>query len=184
MSAPTGLRPINRVITTHNKAGLSVFASTISEKPPLTELADGMQISFCYATSGFPVRLEQEEDISQYENFVRNPPGIVVEDGSVARLVDFPPGYSSPMHRTISLNYNFVLEGEVELILDSGETRILKPGDMAVQRGINHAWRNTSQDKWARISAFALPAEKFAIGERILQETGTSDILTANSGHP
>jgi quercetin dioxygenase-like cupin family protein len=178
MSTPAEPRSINRVITTHDKPGLSVFASTVSETPPLSKRADGMQIWFCYGTNRFPVRLDQEEDISIYKSLVRNPSGIILEGGSVARLVDFPPGYRSSMHRTISLNYNFVIEGEVELILDSGETRILKPGDMVVQRGINHAWRNISQDRWARISAFALPAEKFAIGERMSEETGTSGIMT------
>ena len=46
------------------------------------------------------------------------------------------------MHRTVSLDYGVVLEGEVELVLDSGETRLMKRGDVSVQRGTNHAWRN------------------------------------------
>lgn len=62
------------------------------------------------------------------------------------------------MHRTVSLNYNFVVQGRVELILDSGEKRELLPGDMAVQRAVNHAWRNVSDTEWARIAAFAVPA--------------------------
>lgn len=51
------------------------------------------------------------------------------------------PGLLSPMHRTVSLDYGVVLEGEVELVLDSGETRVLKRGDVAIQRGTCHAWR-------------------------------------------
>ena len=39
------------------------------------------------------------------------------------------------MHRTQSLDFGVVLEGEIELVLDSGETRLLKRGDVAVQRG-------------------------------------------------
>lgn len=46
------------------------------------------------------------------------------------------------MHRTTSLDYGIVLEGEVELILDSGERRAMKAGDIAVQRATMHAWRN------------------------------------------
>jgi quercetin dioxygenase-like cupin family protein len=76
------------------------------------------------------------------------------------------------MHRTISVNYNFVIQGQLELILDSGETRTLGPGDMVVQRAINHAWRNPSQTSWARIAAMALPAEEFMVGGRTLESTG------------
>jgi quercetin dioxygenase-like cupin family protein len=50
-----------------------------------------------------------------------------------------------------------VVQGEVEMILDSGETRRLLPGDIAVQRAVNHAWRNVSRTEWARITAFVIP---------------------------
>ncbi|KIW86769.1 uncharacterized protein Z519_12555 [Cladophialophora bantiana CBS 173.52] len=68
------------------------------------------------------------------------------------------------MHRSMSLNYNFVIEGEVEVLLDSGETRTLKRGDGLVQRAVNHAWRNTSEMKWARITAVVLPVQDFQVG--------------------
>jgi mannose-6-phosphate isomerase-like protein (cupin superfamily) len=45
------------------------------------------------------------------------------------------------MHRTESIDYGIVLEGEVTLILDDSST-ILRPGDIVVQRGTNHAWSN------------------------------------------
>lgn len=96
--------------------------------------------------------------MSEYTHLIANPPGIVIPNGCAARLVDFPPGYTTPMHRSISLNYNFVVQGEVEMILDSGETRRLVQGDMAVQRAVNHAWRNVSRTEWARITAFVVPA--------------------------
>jgi hypothetical protein len=65
MSTSAEPRSINRVITTtHDKAGLSVFASTVSETPLLNKLADAMQVPFCYGTNWFPVRLDQEEDMS------------------------------------------------------------------------------------------------------------------------
>ena len=68
------------------------------------------------------------------------------------RMVDVPPGATSPMHRTVSLDYGVVLEGEVELILDNGESRLLKRGDMAIQRGTIHAWKNVSGEGiWARM---------------------------------
>jgi mannose-6-phosphate isomerase-like protein (cupin superfamily) len=47
------------------------------------------------------------------------------------------------MHRTLSLDYGFVLQGEITLILDEGEC-VLKAGDVVVQRATNHAWANRS----------------------------------------
>ena len=47
------------------------------------------------------------------------------------------------MHRTESVDYGFVLQGEITLVLDT-EERALKAGDVVIQRGTNHAWANRS----------------------------------------
>jgi mannose-6-phosphate isomerase-like protein (cupin superfamily) len=47
------------------------------------------------------------------------------------------------MHRTESIDYGVVLEGEMTLVLDDSEVG-LWPGDVVVQRGTNHAWANRS----------------------------------------
>jgi len=47
------------------------------------------------------------------------------------------------MQKTASLDFCFILEGEIVLVLDTEET-VLKEGDMVVQRGTNHAWSNRS----------------------------------------
>ncbi|AMK19978.1 MULTISPECIES: cupin domain-containing protein [Sphingobium] len=47
------------------------------------------------------------------------------------------------MHRTPSLDYGIVLEGEIILVLDDEEVP-LKAGDVVIQRGSNHAWSNRS----------------------------------------
>ncbi|KEF60690.1 uncharacterized protein A1O9_02251 [Exophiala aquamarina CBS 119918] len=157
-SIRNSLRPASRFVTGHNKTdGKSVFEPMVDKKPPTTTYPGGMEISFCYATQGFPIDVSGEHDIKVYQDFVQNPPGILVHNGSAARTIDFPPGYTTPMHCSMTLNYNFVIEGEVEVILDSGETRRLSPGDSLVQRAINHAWRNISETEWARITAVVLP---------------------------
>jgi quercetin dioxygenase-like cupin family protein len=81
-----------------------------------------------------------------------------------------PPGAVSPMHRTVSLDYGVVLEGEMELVLDSGETRLLKRGDLAVQRGTLHAWRNTNKTEWARMLYFLQESEPLEVGGAKLGE--------------
>jgi hypothetical protein len=54
------------------------------------------------------------------------------------------PGSPHPlMHRTQSIDYGIVIEGEMTLVLDDVETP-LRRGDVVVQRGTNHAWANRS----------------------------------------
>lgn len=47
------------------------------------------------------------------------------------------------MHRTKTVDYGIVLEGEMTLIVDRGETTI-RAGDIVIQNGTNHAWANRS----------------------------------------
>jgi quercetin dioxygenase-like cupin family protein len=67
--------------------------------------------------------------------------------GTLFRVVQFPPaGADAPgplWHRTDTLDYNVVVEGEVWLLTEGGEAR-LGAGDCAVVRGITHAWDNRS----------------------------------------
>ena len=47
------------------------------------------------------------------------------------------------MHRTETLDYAVVLEGEITMLLDDSEVN-LKAGDVVIQRRTNHAWSNRS----------------------------------------
>ena len=47
------------------------------------------------------------------------------------------------MHRTETIDYGIVLEGEIVLILDEGETTV-RAGEIVIQRGTNHGWANRS----------------------------------------
>jgi mannose-6-phosphate isomerase-like protein (cupin superfamily) len=47
------------------------------------------------------------------------------------------------MHRTQTVDYGIVLEGEITLVLDRAET-IIRAGDIVIQCGTNHAWANRS----------------------------------------
>ena len=56
----------------------------------------------------------------------------------------FKPDAPHPlMHRTETIDYGIVLEGEVTLIMDEGET-VVRAGDIVIQRGTNHGWANRS----------------------------------------
>jgi mannose-6-phosphate isomerase-like protein (cupin superfamily) len=47
------------------------------------------------------------------------------------------------MHRTESIDYGVVIEGEMTLVLDDAQVA-LAPGSVVIQRGTNHAWANRS----------------------------------------
>lgn len=62
---------------------------------------------------------------------------------------DDPPGPAAGqtnhphMHRTSTLDFAIVIEGEIWAVMDQGETR-LAAGDILIQRGTRHAWANRS----------------------------------------
>jgi len=87
----------------------------------------------------------------------------VTNEGAVSSFLWMPPGGSSPMHGTKSIDYVLILEGEIELELDGGDRTVLKSGDLIVQRETQHAWHNRSKTQWAKVFA-VLIATKNAIG--------------------
>jgi quercetin dioxygenase-like cupin family protein len=79
------------------------------------------------------------------------------ERRSIIRVVEMAAGQRSAMHRTRTVDYEIVLEGEVYLVMEDSETR-LQPGGIVVQRGTNHAWDNLSEVP-ARMVFILLDAE-------------------------
>jgi len=61
------------------------------------------------------------------------------------------------MHRTRTVDYIIVLEGEVTLLLDGDEVE-LGPHDVVIQRGTNHAWINRGKEP-ALLAAILIDAE-------------------------
>ena len=143
---------ITAFITGHDP---STGATTIQERRPAAWRPidhGGMGFVEAYTTSEFPASLNKDTDIVKHDEKMRaGKMGIVSPRGTVLRYVDFAPGFESMMHRTRSLDYGIVLEGTIELILDSGEKQVLQRGDCCIQRGTNHAWRNPSETEWTRV---------------------------------
>ncbi|CRL18875.1 Cupin, RmlC-type [Penicillium camemberti] len=164
------LRPVNRYITNHDANGVTGFQEQIPETLEWQQMANGARFSLAYATNETPVQLSDDKDLSVYKSNLEDLPGITIPGGTVLRMVDMNPGSISPMHRTVSLDYGVVLEGEVELILDSGARRLLKRGDIAVQRGTNHAWKNPSATAWARMLYVLQEAKPLEINGKPLEE--------------
>ncbi|RMY29159.1 hypothetical protein D0866_08891 [Hortaea werneckii] len=170
MAPNTGLPTINRLITTHNNKGEAIFSDAVASETPQTEVGGGAIFGLHYCSENFPVEMNQDKDIQAYQSYMNQAPGLVISSGTVLRTVDMPPGALSPMHRTVSLDYGIVLEGDIELVLDSGETRPMKRGDIAIQRGTNHAWRNMSSEKWGRMLYVLQPSQPLQVAGKTFGE--------------
>ena len=69
---------------------------------------------------------------------------VFAEIGQAQAGTGHPHGQHKLMHRTETLDYGIVTEGEVWLVLDNEEVQ-LNRGDVVVQRGTNHAWSNRTE---------------------------------------
>ncbi|PQE31893.1 cupin 2 domain-containing protein [Rutstroemia sp. NJR-2017a WRK4] len=85
-------------------------------------------------------------------------------NGTVLCTTDFPPNYITPTHRTVTCDYMVVLKGELVLRVDGGEERVLKEGDVVVQRGTMHTWENRTGE-WTRCLAFMAGAQKIVLAD-------------------
>lgn len=164
------LRKVNRFITTHNSKGQAIFSTTLNDESEMKPLPDNMGFALSYVTKGFPVDMTDDKDIEHYSTFLENAPGLTVSGGTILRHVDFKPNHPCAMHRTVSLDYGVVLEGEITCELDSGETRHMKRGDVCIQRGTIHAWRNEHPTEWCRMLFVLQPCEPVKIGGKNLGE--------------
>ena len=150
---------IRRVVTGHDKSGKSVVLS--DGTPPQNHGMRGASIGADF----FEVwnDLQPVPVLTSVE--AREPNGseftIMPVAGHLMRIIDiYPPrlgGKRTVMHRTKSLDYAVVIEGEVVLVLEDSEVT-LKKSDVVVQRGTNHAWENRS-DKITRMAFFHVDAE-------------------------
>jgi hypothetical protein len=183
------LKPFRRVVTGHNDAGLAVIQSdappervrVIGKNGPTfyeiwnTRAAPAPidrrsgepveeQITLAPPPNGTRIRvldippdtpeLQQLDAAAAREHFAEIGAADAVTHGGATSRHPF-------MHRTESIDYGIVLEGEITLIVDEGETTV-SAGDIVIQRGTNHGWANRS-GKICRI-AFILIDGKFRDG--------------------
>ncbi|KXH69128.1 cupin [Colletotrichum salicis] len=169
-TTPIDLRRPHRFITDHDPSGKTIFNTAVDTEIPQQTVGGGAKFYLGYTTEQTPVSLTANADVTAYAQRLANPPGIVIPGGSVLRIVDMAPGSLSPMHRTVSLDYGVVLEGEIDLVLDSGETRRMRRGDVSVQRGTMHAWKNVSETEWGRMLYVLQEAEPIEVAGEVLKE--------------
>jgi len=150
--------PARRVVTGHDQNGKSVVVS--DGPPPQHHSMRGPSIGADFiemwnAPQAVPLLTSVEPREPNEREFT-----IMPAAGHLLRILEVYPlkagGKRTVMHRTQTLDYVVVIEGELVLLLDDSEVT-LKPGDVVVQRGTDHAWENRS-DQVARAAFFHLDA--------------------------
>lgn len=132
--------PTRRVVTGTNTQGKSYF---VHDGPTPGTPSGGGAIDLNDIWVDDPANPDPTaaRDPVDTETFHRDPP----VNGSAIRVITWPPHYPEAgqdvgWHATPTIDYGIVLSGEMELSVDEGAV-ILRPGDVFVQRGANHAWR-------------------------------------------
>ncbi len=162
---------IHRVVTGHDASGKAIV-SIEGALPTVVELSaiPGTVFHEVWSTAGAPAAVDNGADPTVGAlvlpppahgtrlRFVDIPPDTAEflahgaarmhdafgQIGDVAASTVRPDSPHPLMHRTESVDYGIVIEGELTLVLDEAEVQ-LRPGSVVVQRGTNHAWANRSQ---------------------------------------
>jgi quercetin dioxygenase-like cupin family protein len=160
---------VRRIVTGHDDARVAkvlVDGAATNEKYP----DPGVISTLIWSTDAMPVPIplgERPEDMGDRKLGSAPPPA-----GSRFAIIDFPPGNPVAFHRTETLDYVIVMEGEIDMDLDDS-TVSLRTGDVLIQRGTNHAWVNRSSAR-ARIAVVLLDAEPLGIGHAVARGTTAS----------
>jgi quercetin dioxygenase-like cupin family protein len=135
---------IRRVVTGHADNGAAVFPDDEQFETVVVPSGDAAMRTI-WTTLNVPADLNDEVDGAKRDA------GTTLKGGSVIRIVDMLPNASSPMHRSSSIDYGIIISGKIELELDNGAVKTMGKGDIIVQRGTIHKWRNPSSKKICRI---------------------------------
>jgi hypothetical protein len=150
---------IRRVVTGHDAHGKSIVLS--DGPPPQYHSMLGPSIGADFfeiwsVASAVPILTATEPQEPNERAFT-----IMPTSGHLLRIIEIYPlsegGERTVMHRTKTLDYVVVIDGELVLLLDDSEVSLRK-GNVVVQRGTDHAWENRS-DKRAMIAFFHIDAE-------------------------
>ena len=156
-------------ITGHNKKNQAIVHRTTKNEP---NGYDNFWSTNLYVTKGMPIDLNNDADLETSDRILQSGKlGIALSHGTVLRFADFAPGSIGFMHRTSSVDFGIVIEGNVVLKLDDGSETTMTRGDVAVQRATQHQWDNASQREWARVMFVLQDIQPLTVnGERFKED--------------
>jgi hypothetical protein len=164
-----------RIVTGHDSRGRSIFVKD-GPCPYVFRRAGGNALTELWWTDRIPASNRGNRDCGAPKFGLDLP-----RAGTICRIVDYPPdkvrkaaidraaargeGQSRHYikgsrhfghHRTRTLDYAIVLEGEIYALMDEG-ARKMRAGDVLIQRGTAHAWSNRT-DKNCKVAFILIDA--------------------------
>ena len=160
---------MRRVVTGQNADGKSVFVSDEPVDPAKVSLLPGTEFHQLWGSDA-PVSLPTDGRRPAAPRYFpplhgfrfgiftlgpanAAPPGDLDVAAALAEFEERLPGMAEHlepddpgMHTTDTVDFDFVVSGEVYLELDDGAEVLLKPGDCVVQNGTRHRWNNRSNE--------------------------------------
>ena len=88
--------------------------------------------------------------------------------------------HSGGMHKTETVDYAIIIDGQRTLVLDSGKVT-WKPGDIVIDVGAWHQWLSESEEVGGRV-AFDMIAARFVDGPELGLAQGNDKVMTAPAG--
>ncbi|PCH33686.1 hypothetical protein WOLCODRAFT_147769 [Wolfiporia cocos MD-104 SS10] len=167
MTADTPLPALRRVVTGHDENGIAAVRSDDRIDAKVLPAFPTARAASIWLTDATPTN----DNNSGVDGATRQPDGdlgAVMHNGTVFRYTDLGPGATAAMHRTSSLDYNILIHGRLVLQMEDGsETTFDTPGDVVVQRGTIHAWRNPGPE-WTRWVSVLIDAHPAVVGGRTM----------------
>jgi len=154
---------IRRVVTTVDKDGKAVVLFDGANPHKAVRPNRSVTSRLVWVTDQTPADISGSADRAATDIGIAPP-----KQGSIFRIIDIPPtppeiekleteylhkqiGDHAPrkglpprhplMHRTRTIDYAIIMQGEIDMLLDDSEVH-LKAGDVLIQQGTNHAWVN------------------------------------------
>ncbi|KAH7146505.1 hypothetical protein EDB81DRAFT_883913 [Dactylonectria macrodidyma] len=159
-SSQQPLPSTRRIVTGHNddsKATITRDHLIHGKQTP-----HGPWIQLLWSSDSLPPDVSSAEDLGLVDTGMSN-------DGTIVRIVDFPPKSTGLVHRSITLDYIFVLKGTVTLRLDDGSGTSVQTGESVIQQATMHSWDNET-DGWARLLCVLIASKKPVVNGQTLEK--------------
>lgn len=160
---------VRRVVTGHTAEGKATVASDMNVEGTTVALAPGMEIHRLWGGEEAPSFPDDGSVPSFFKYFpavggfrfglFTVPPAIegdssnIDMESAMAEMEEKLPGLAAhlepqdpDMHTSNTVDFVYIISGEVRLELDNGEEVHLRAGDTVVQNGTRHAWRNNNNE--------------------------------------
>lgn len=155
---------IRRIVTGHDKNGSAKVIIDADAQNTRTGSSPGQFTTLMWCTDSMPATMPLGEDAEDMgaRKLGTYPP----VNGTRFMIAEYPPGNHPRMHRTETIDYIIVLDGEIDMELDEGRMVSMKRGDVMIQRGTYHAWINRGPDV-CRMAFVLIDAEPLGIGKPV-----------------